>query len=99
MTLFQVAATSGYNVTLVDLNDDVLKSAQANISKNLSRVANKKFKDNATDQACFVENALKRLNMSTDVNSTVEKTDLVIEAIVENMGVKHKFFGGIDKVC
>lgn len=94
----QVAATSGYNVTLVDLNEDVLKTAQASITKNLTRVAKKQFKDNECEQANFVQTALKRLNTSVDVNCTVQHTDLVIEAIVENMSVKHKLFSAIDKV-
>lgn len=93
-----MAATSGYKVTLVDLNEDVLKAAHASITKNLHRVAKKQFKDNETDQACFVQSALQRLDTSVDVNGTVQNTDLVIEAIVEKMPVKHALFSAIDKV-
>lgn len=95
----QVAASAGYNVTLVDLNEDVLKVAEASINKNLNRVAKRQFKDNETEQSLFVKSALQRLNTSVDVGRTVENTDLVIEAIVEVMSVKHKLFSAIDKVC
>lgn len=95
----QVAATSGYNVTLVDLNEDVLKSSLASITKNLTRVAKKQFKEDVTEQESFVQTALKRLNTSVDANRSVENTDLVIEAIAETMTVKHKLFSAIDKVC
>lgn len=93
-----MAATSGYDVTLVDLNQDVLTASQASIKKNLLRVAKKQFKDNDAEQASFVETALKRLSTSVDVNCTVQNTDLVIEAIVEKMSVKHELFSAIDKV-
>lgn len=94
----QVSATSGYQVTLVDLNPDVLTAAQASISKNLQRVAKKQFKDSEADQTKFVQEALQRVHTSTDVTATVAATDLVIEAIVENMKVKHELFAAIDKV-
>lgn len=86
-------------MTLVDINEEVLKAATASITLNLSRVAKKQFKDNETEQALFVQATLKRLNTSVDINRSVANTDLVIEAIVEVMAVKHKLFGAIDKVC
>lgn len=85
-------------MTLVDLNPDVLSAAQASIAKNLQRVAKKQFKENEADQKKFVQEALQRVRTSTDVTATVASTDLVIEAIVENLKVKHQLFAAIDKV-
>ena len=48
----QVTASAGINVTLVDMNDDILKKSSANIKKSLERVAKKKFADNP--QVCAV---------------------------------------------
>lgn len=41
---------------------------------------------------------MDNLKFSVDLTKTVEKTDLVLEAIVENIGVKHKLFSSIDAV-
>lgn len=61
-------------------------------------MAKKQFKDDGDQQNKFVDDVLKRLNGSSDLTGVVKETDLVIEAIVENMGIKHKLFQSIDKV-
>lgn len=40
-----------------------------------------------------------RLSSETDPAKAVKDADLVIEAIVENMDVKHKLFGLLDKAA
>ena len=80
------------------MNKSLLDKANENIKKNLQRVAKKQFKDNESSQTKFVEETLTRLNGSVDVNSTVKNTDLVIEAIIENIKIKHELFAAIDKV-
>lgn len=45
----------------------------------------------------FIKKTLKNLTTSTDAASVVHSTDLVIEAIVENMDVKNKLFKTLDK--
>lgn len=94
----QVAATAGYKVTLVDVNNDVLGKSQASIKKNLQRVAKKQFKDSEENQAKFVDASLSRVATSVDISTTVKTTDLVIEAIIENIKIKHDLFSTIDKV-
>ncbi len=39
---------------------------------------------------------MNRLSISTDAGAAAKDCDLVIEAIVENMDVKHKLFTGLD---
>ena len=58
----------------------------------------KQFTNNEPNQIKFVSETLKRLNGSIDVNATVKNTDLVIEAIVENIKIKQNLFAAIDKV-
>lgn len=94
----QVAATAGFSVTLVEVNNDLIERAQQSIKNNLTRVAKKQFKDDADQQNKFVAQTIGRINGSSDLVDTVKNTDLVIEAIVENITIKHKLFESIDKV-
>lgn len=93
-----MAAQTGHKVTLVDVNNDVLKKAQSSIQTNLQRVAKKVYKDDPSAGEKFVSEALSNLNTSVDLKEAVKSTDLVVEAIVENMAVKHNLFSSIDKV-
>jgi len=95
----QVAAQTGHNVTLVELDSSLIDKAKKSIEKNLERVARKQFKDDKAKISAFVSESLARINGSTDVKETVKNTDLVIEAIVENLEVKQKFFSSIDGVA
>ena len=51
------------------------------------------------DATEFVNNTLSRIHMQTDLEEAVKNTDLVIEAIVENMDIKQEIFSRIDKVA
>lgn len=76
----------------------MVEQAQNSIKNSLNRVAKKQFKDDGDKQGQFMTDVLKRLNGSSDLAGVVKGTDLVIEAIVENIGIKHKLFESIDKV-
>ncbi|XP_031627202.1 hydroxyacyl-coenzyme A dehydrogenase, mitochondrial-like [Contarinia nasturtii] len=95
----QVAATAGYDVTIVEVNNQLVEQAQNSIKNSLGRVAKKQFKDDTNEQTKFVSNVLNRINGSSDLQGVVKGTDLVIEAIVENINIKHKLFESIDKVA
>ncbi|CAM1293307.1 HADH (predicted), partial [Pycnogonum litorale] len=92
----QVAAQSGHEVVLVDQTNDLLKNSTSRIQKNLSRVAKKKFADNPEDGEKFIQESLGRLKTTTDAQEGVKNSDLVIEAIVENIDVKQKLFKSLD---
>lgn len=94
----KVAAQAGYDVTIVEINNKLVEQAQTSIKNSLTRVAKKQFKDDASKQNQFVGDVLKRLNGSSDLPGVIKGTDLVIEAIVEKLDVKHKLFESIDKV-
>ncbi|KAK9505580.1 hypothetical protein O3M35_009598 [Rhynocoris fuscipes] len=95
----QVAAQTGHNVVLVDINEKVLEKAKQAIQKNLARVAKKQFKDDTAKSDAFIKKTMDQLKFSIDLTSTVKSTDLVIEAIVENIAVKHKIFSSIDSIA
>lgn len=85
-------------MTIVEINNQLVEQAHNSIKNSLTRVAKKQFKDDADKQNQFVSGVLKRLNGSSDLPGVVKETDLVIEAIVEKLDVKHKLFESIDKV-
>ncbi|GBM38036.1 Hydroxyacyl-coenzyme A dehydrogenase, mitochondrial [Araneus ventricosus] len=95
----QVAAQTGHNVTLVDVSDPILKKASSRIEKSLERVAKKKFHDNEPESEKFMKETLQRLKTTTNTADSVKEADIVIEAIVENMKVKHDLFKTLDKAA
>lgn len=86
-------------MTLVEVNEDLLKKAQASINNNLSRVAKKLFKDKPADGEKFVKDAMSRLSGTTSATEAVKDTDLVVEAIIEKIDLKHKLFKALDEVA
>lgn len=96
---FQVTAQSGMDVTIVEVNDGALKKAETGIKTSLERVAKKLYKDKPDEGKKFISDSLARLKLSLDLNGTVSKTDLVVEAIIENLDAKHKLFSVIDPIA
>ncbi|XP_042371087.1 hydroxyacyl-coenzyme A dehydrogenase, mitochondrial-like, partial [Plectropomus leopardus] len=47
----------------------------------------------------FIQKALQNLTWTTDAGSAVQATDLVVEAIVENLKIKQDLFGRLDKLA
>jgi len=86
----QVAATSGYIVKLFDLNQGALDKSKNALEITLTKLVEKE-KINTTEKSriqnnIFYVNTLKELSDS----------DLVIEAIVENLEVKRKVFSELE---
>lgn len=95
----QVAAQSGNKVTLVDVKEDIIKKAEGSIATSLKRVAKKLYKDDPAKGEEFVKSTLANISYSVDLQKSVKSTDLVLEAIVENMKAKHTLFTSIDSVA
>ncbi|XP_022123718.1 hydroxyacyl-coenzyme A dehydrogenase, mitochondrial [Pieris rapae] len=95
----QVTAQAGQDVTLVDVNSDVLAKSQKSISNSLNKISKKIYKDNPQEAEKFAKEAFARIKTSTDPVSAVKETDLVIEAIVENLEVKHSLFEKLDNAA
>lgn len=95
----QVAASNGFNVTLVEVNDDLITKSIAGIKKNIERVAAKKFKDDKVALSKFVTDASNRIQGTSNLTEAVKSTDIVIEAIIENMKIKHELFSTLDKAA
>ncbi|KAI4456989.1 hydroxyacyl-coenzyme a dehydrogenase mitochondrial [Holotrichia oblita] len=95
----QVAAQAGQNVTLVEINENLIQKAQSSIAVSLGRVAKKLYKDNPKEGETFIKNAQARIRGSTNPTEAVKEADLVIEAIIENIDLKHKLFKMLDKAA
>ncbi|XP_030675056.1 hydroxyacyl-coenzyme A dehydrogenase, mitochondrial isoform X1 [Nomascus leucogenys] len=93
----QVAAATGHTVVLVDQTEDILAKSKKGIEESLRKVAKKKFAENPKAGDEFVEKTLSSIATSTDAASVVHSTDLVVEAIVENLKVKNELFKRLDK--
>lgn len=87
-----VVAMSGFDVTLIDINESVLERALATITKNLDRMVSKE-KISASDK----DATLGRISTSTSVENSVGDVDLVIEAVNENFDLKRKIFTALDE--
>jgi len=95
----QVAAQTGHKTTLVDLSQAVLDKSNARISESIKRVAKKKFKDDEAGGNSFVDSSLSNMNVATSPNDALTSADLVVEAVVENMGLKQKLFAEYDQIA
>ncbi|KAM9856720.1 hydroxyacyl-coenzyme A dehydrogenase, mitochondrial [Aulostomus maculatus] len=95
----QVAASTGHTVTLVDTSNDILQKSVKGIEGSLKRVVKKKFADKPEAGEEFIQKVLKNISTSSDAGSAVQSTDLVLEAIVENLKIKQDLFGGLDKLA
>lgn len=95
----QVSAQSGHNVTIVELSQDVLDKTRKSIETSVQRVAKKVYKERPEEGEKFVADTLSRISTSTSLPDVVQDSDLVLEAIVENLSVKHKLFRSIDEVA
>ncbi|KAJ3330504.1 hypothetical protein HDU91_003555, partial [Kappamyces sp. JEL0680] len=76
----------------VDTNDKAIENGKKIITSSLSRVAKKKYADDTAGAQSFIEGVFANISTSTSPVEAVAKTDLVVEAIVENLKVKQSLF-------
>jgi 3-hydroxybutyryl-CoA dehydrogenase len=86
------AAASGLDVTLVDVGQEILSRAMTTIDKNLQRGVDKGKMTAEVKQAI-----VKRIRASVDMQAAAD-ADLVIEAIIENLGAKTQLFEKLDRM-
>ncbi|MEZ5176398.1 MAG: 3-hydroxybutyryl-CoA dehydrogenase [Acidimicrobiia bacterium] len=88
----EVCAKAGVDVTVVEVSDDLVERSRAGITKSLDKALERgKLDEGARNEA------LGRLAFSTDVSALSDR-DLVIEAVVEDLGVKTDLFERLDAV-
>ncbi len=89
----QVAAASGYEVVMADINQDALDRGMAAITKSLDRLIKKERI--TVDEKTTV---LGRITASLDVTAFSD-VDIAIEAATENEALKAKLFRQLDEIC
>lgn len=89
----QISAQAGYDVTVVDATDALLKAGMDNISKSLDRVV-KKGTITEKDKATIIA----RIKTTTKMEDLAD-CDLVVEAVFENLDLKKQVFAKLDTIC
>lgn len=90
----QVAALSGFEVVLRDINQDLLVRGMGNIQRSLERLAKA-----GQIESARVAPILSRIRMTTDLPSAAGAAQLVIEAVPEKLELKQSIFKELDRVC
>lgn len=88
-----VAAKAGYNVTLRDINKELVDKGMNKINKFLSKSVEK---EKMTEDE--KKGILSKIKGTTKLED-LKDTDLIIEAIFENVKVKKELFKDLDKIC
>ena len=87
-----VFAQHGYQVSLIDIDQDALDRALATIAKNLDRQVGKGL---LTED--LKSKALAGITTFTEISEGVKSAELVVEAATENMGIKLELFRKMDE--
>ena len=89
----QVFAMNNYHVNLIDLNSNSLSKGINSIMTNLDRMIKRDII--SSDQK---RETLDNIITTMEINSA-ESSDLVIEAVTENIEIKLKLFKQLDQIC
>ena len=89
----QVASLSGYNVILIDIEEEFLSKAIKSIELSLGKFVSKEkiTKGDAND-------AINKIMTTTEM-SDCSRADLVIEAVPEIPDLKFNLFKQLDEIC
>jgi 3-hydroxybutyryl-CoA dehydrogenase len=90
----QVYAQNGYSVSLVDIDDAILSHAMKLIDMNLNLLV--EFKRVERNKIDIIKN---RITLSTNLKSSAEKADIVVEAIKEVPEIKFELFKKLTEYC
>ncbi|VDN02913.1 unnamed protein product [Thelazia callipaeda] len=92
----QVAAQASIMVILVDKEDANLHKSKQSIQIKLNRITKNLFKEDVKTQRAVVEDTMKNITITRNLEQGVRKADLVLETIVENLSAKQKLFAEIE---
>lgn len=88
----QVCATAGYNVTLRDIDSSLLDKALERVKWSLSKLVEKQKITQIEADRIF-----HRITPEVDLELSLRDTDLLIEAVPEDLGLKKKVYTDVDK--
>ena len=88
----QVAATSGCTVKMYDTNEQALQKSKQSLEVTLSKLVEKaKIDENEKNR---IQNAISYVNTLQELADS----NLVIEAIIENLDIKRKLFAELESL-
>ncbi|MDL5360479.1 3-hydroxyacyl-CoA dehydrogenase family protein [Halalkalicoccus sp. NIPERK01] len=87
----QVTAMAGNDVTIRDIDDAILKDGVGAIESNLQGGVDR-GKVSEEEKAA----TLDRIGTTTDLEAAVAEADLVVEAVPEDLGIKHDTFEAVE---
>ena len=88
----QVCAMAGYNVTLRDIESSLLDKALERVKWSLSKLVEKQKITQIEADRIF-----HRITPEVDLELSLRDTDLLIEAVPEDLGLKKKVYTDVDK--
>jgi 3-hydroxybutyryl-CoA dehydrogenase len=88
----QIFATHGHLVRLFDTNDAILAEAPERIRANLQQLATYGI-------TAEIDASVARVSLLRELTEACAGTDVVIEAVSENMGLKQRIFADLDRLC
>ncbi len=80
----QVALMAGYNVTLVDIKNEIVDKAYNEIVAGLKKSEEK----GALGEGVTADSLIAKMKKSIDLAAAVKDADMVIEAVIEKMEIK-----------
>ncbi len=89
----QLCAQQGYQVTVMDISDEVIQRAEEKVKKGLK---DRVEKGKITSQD--MDSILARMKWTTDLKLARE-SDFVIEAVFEDLELKKETFSKLDAIC
>eukprot|EP01135_Chromosphaera_perkinsii_P000289 Nk52_evm58s62 gene=Nk52_evmTU58s62 len=94
-----VSAQSGHKVVVVDTSDKALENGKNIVLKSLKRITNKKFGEGSEEGKKAIDSVMGNLSWTTSVEDGAKDSDLIVEAIIENMKIKKDLFSKLDKLA
>lgn len=86
-------------LVMTDVSEAALDNGRKIINKSLTRIARKAHPDSEADQKAFIDGVFANVSTTTSGPDAVKETQLVIEAIVENLDTKIKLFEYLDSLA
>ena len=98
--IVQVAAQAGYTVVALEGAQNFLEAGLARIDKSLAKLAEKAVEKGKAPEQAKADAAATRARITGSLErKALSDCDLVIEAIVEDLGAKKELFGALGKLC
>ena len=91
--IVQVAAQSGYEVAVCEVSQEVLDKGMKRIEKSLAKGVEKGKMTEDQKHA-----TLSNITATTKLKD-LKESDLIVEAVIENIELKKDIFGKLDEIC